>query len=60
MDHGKSQDVRLLDVFVLGPFMLWVATQDRIPAWARAALGVSGAATIIYNWNNYRRIKGGR
>ena len=59
LDHGKSQEVRLLDVFALGPFMIWVATQTRdLPLWARAVLGASGVATIGYNLRNYKRIRG--
>lgn len=57
---GKSQQVRLLDVFVLGPFMVWFAYEARdVPDWARLALGLSGAATIAYNARNYVELGGG-
>jgi hypothetical protein len=56
--EGKSQNVRLLDVFVLGPFMVWAAMHPKVlPGWARIALAVSGVATIQYNWENYKRIR---
>lgn len=55
--HGKSQEVRLLDVFVLGPFMVWAGAQGRLPSWANAALVASGVATIAYNGKNYLEIK---
>lgn len=57
IDHGKSQPVRLLDVFLLGPFMIWAGTQKRLPSWARTALIISGVATVGYNARNYLRIR---
>lgn len=63
VNQGKSQEVRLLDVFVLdvfvlGPFMVWYATQKTTPTWAKVFLGLSGIATIVYNGNNYLQIAG--
>lgn len=51
----KSQGVRLLDVWLFGPFMVWAGAQQRspFPAWARLALMVGGALTIVYNARNY-------
>ena len=57
----KTQGIRLLDVFVLGPGMVYAATL--IPGkhnWTRVFLGGTGVATIIYNWRNYRRICKGK
>ena len=60
-DPGKSQAVRLIDVYALGPFMVWsgvaLARSGR-PA-AGAVLGASGLATIVYNGRNYLRLRGG-
>lgn len=51
----KSQDVRLLDVFVLGPALIWVATRGRqLSALERIAVGAIGVGTILYNLMNYR------
>ena len=55
-DQGKSQMVRLVDVFVLGPFMIWTASRKHLPPLSRLLLGVSGLATIVYNGVNYARI----
>jgi hypothetical protein len=58
---GKSQWVRLLDVFVLGPFMIWyaLATVDcEIRPEAALVLLVSGVLTITYNGFNWLRIAG--
>jgi hypothetical protein len=50
----KSQAVRLVDVFVLGPFMAWFGWRaEAMPAWARVALVASGVATVAYNGRNY-------
>lgn len=49
----KSQAVRLVDIGILGPFMVWVGLQERVPEWAGAALVVSGLLTIAYNARNY-------
>jgi len=57
-DHGKTQAVRLVDVFLLGPFMVWAGTRrSALPDWARAALVISGVATVVYNGRNYLRLR---
>jgi hypothetical protein len=49
-----AQRIRLGDVFILGPFMIWVASQTKpLPDWARSTLFFSGIGTIIYNLYNY-------
>ncbi len=54
MTFDKSQWVRLLDVFLLGPFMIWYALQSRgMPDVAVAVLFLSGVLTIVYNGVNY-------
>lgn len=52
----KSQTVRLVDVFALGPFMVWAASRSSLPPWARSVLALSGVATIVYNAHNYREL----
>lgn len=50
----KSQTVRLIDVFALGPLMVYVGARAvGVPFWARAALAVSGVLTVTYNGKNY-------
>lgn len=56
---SKSQPIRLMDVFLLGPFMIWfgiVATE--IEFMFRVGMVASGALTIIYNGLNYLINKG--
>lgn len=62
-EAGKSQWVRLLDVFVLGPFMIWYALataggggESELPVGAALALFVGGVLTILYNGLNWLRI----
>ena len=54
----KSQPIRLLDMFVIGPLMIAgaVATRARVPivAYPLAAFGVT---TIIYNAINYVKVR---
>lgn len=47
------QQVRLLDVFVVAPFCFYVASFKTLPNSVRAGLVVLGAATLIFNGNNY-------
>jgi hypothetical protein len=59
---GKSQWVRLLDVFILGPFMIWYAiatyADTTLSKEAPIALFISGVLTILYNGLNWLRIAG--
>ena len=54
----KAQGVRLLDVFVVGPFMLWAAVEGReLGPAGRQFLGLLGLLTIAYNGVNYLEVK---
>lgn len=59
----KSQAVRLIDVLVLGPFLIWAGHQRQLPSWGRDTLNAIGVLTITYNLRNYletRRADGSR
>jgi hypothetical protein len=52
---NKSQGMRIVDVFFLGPFMIWYAlssvdTMGPIAAWSLAFFGFM---TILYNGYNW-------
>lgn len=47
------QQVRLIDVFVVAPFCFYVASYKSLPNSVRAGLVVLGAATLLFNGNNY-------
>lgn len=49
----KSQEVRLIDILALGPFLIWYAGQKEVPELAKWVLAVSGILTITYNLDNY-------
>ena len=51
---GFFQDVRLVDVLVLGPFMVWYGWRSpKMPDWARLLLILSGVSTVAFNLRNY-------
>lgn len=50
----KSQEVRLWDVLVLGPFMIGMALTSRPSPLLRVLLGAVGVGTILYNLRNYQ------
>ena len=55
---GKTQDVRILDVLALGPFMVYMSTKVEAPEGARWILAFAGAATITYNGRNFLELRG--
>ena len=51
---SKSQNIRLLDVFFIGPFMIYVSQKAKgINNLEKFTLLGLGIATIYYNGNNY-------
>jgi len=61
MTNEKSilhvQNVRLLDVFVVAPFLIYTSTLRGNPNWVRLSLFLLGGATLIYNGHNYLKYK---
>jgi hypothetical protein len=49
----NTQAIRLVDVFVIGPLLIYASTFKTLPSYLRIALLLIGVATIIYNGNNY-------
>lgn len=54
---GKTQQVRMLDVLLVGPFMVWFASTAKGPEWARLTMAALGILTILYNGANYLRLE---
>lgn len=50
-DKKKTQFVRLVDVFVVGPVIVMAATETE--GTLRTLLLITGAATISFNGRNY-------
>lgn len=56
MDTGKPQFIRLVDVFVLGPFMVYMGgRRSNIPIYFRSGLVLAGLLTIVLNWENFKK-----
>lgn len=54
MDEAeKTQLIRLADVFVIGPLMIYAGLGRRVPRALKGALIAFGALTILYNGANY-------
>lgn len=47
------QTVRLLDVFVVTPFLLYVGTRKELPKHLRTGVVALAVATFLYNGKNY-------
>jgi hypothetical protein len=56
----KAQGVRLADVFIIGPLMVWGGiAAGRQNSLAGTALALLGVGTIAYNARNYQRVRKG-
>lgn len=54
-----EQQRRMSDVYLLGPFLLFLAFKSKkgpLGKWQRRALFVAGAYTIVYNYSEYKKI----
>ena len=52
---GKAQTVRLGDVFILGPTMIWLGLKKKpLSEGEKLFLITTGIGTVIYNYANYR------
>jgi hypothetical protein len=47
------QQIRLVDVFLVSPFCLYVASQKSLSNPIRVGLLFLGFSTLLYNGNNY-------
>ncbi len=56
----KAQSVRLGDVLLLGPAMVWAGMELR-RGRQRPGLGLlmvgAGVGTVLYNWANYQEVE---
>lgn len=53
----KSQNIRLIDAFVLGPLLMRLSGRSRLSASDRSILWWIGAATVAYNLANYLALR---
>lgn len=52
-EYQKSQTIRLIDVFIIAPVIIYAGTQKTLPTWLRISLITIGACTLYYNGKNY-------
>lgn len=52
----KGQNVRLLDVFVIGPLMIWGGLKVKEEPLG-SLLALAGVGTIIFNAVNYEKVR---
>lgn len=53
----KAQPVRMADVFVFGPLMIYSALGKATPTWVRVGMLIIGVGTIVYNLSNYWEVE---
>lgn len=49
----KAQPVRMADVFIFGPLMIYAGLGKATPQWLKTGMVIIGAGTIVYNLANY-------
>ena len=49
----KSQNTRLLDVFIIAPILIYAGSQKNLSKWLKMSLYTIGVATAYYNGRNY-------
>ena len=57
LSSKRYQAIRLVDVFVLAPTMVYAATFKSLPNYIRLILFVSGICTLVFNGKNYMDIE---
>ena len=51
---SKSQNIRLIDIFFIAPFLIYVSAKAKgLTPLERNGLLIIGIATLIYNGKNY-------
>jgi hypothetical protein len=55
---SKAQRIRMIDVLILGPLMIYVGTRARpLENWEKLSMAFFGATTIGYNWYYFQKNK---
>ena len=53
----KAQGVRMADVLVFGPLMIYSGLGKATPMWVRTGMVIIGVGTILYNLANYMTVE---
>tara|TARA_R100000664_G_C2758728_1_gene147885 strand:- start:653 stop:865 length:213 start_codon:yes stop_codon:yes gene_type:complete len=57
LQSDMYQSIRLVDVFILAPAMVYASTFKQIPNYVRLILFISGICTLVFNGMNYLDIE---
>lgn len=49
----KSQAVRIIDVLIIGPYLIYLGQKGTVTNADKAVLVFLGITTLLYNLNNY-------
>lgn len=50
---SKTQSIRLLDIFIIGPLLIYTGMKEATSPLIQILLVVFGSTTITYNTHNY-------
>lgn len=53
IETQKSQIIRLADVFLIAPYLIYLSTKQKISSTDKTLLITLGLATLVYNGANY-------
>ncbi len=53
----KAQSVRVADMLIFGPMMIYAGLGKATPQWLRVGMVIIGAGTVLYNLANYLTIE---
>lgn len=53
----KAQSVRLADMLVFGPMMIYAGLGKQTPKWVKIGMVIIGAGTVLYNLANYFEVE---
>lgn len=53
----STQNIRLVDVFLIAPLLIYAGTKKDLATWLRIALIGIGIATLLYNGINYLKYR---
>lgn len=49
----SKQNMRLIDIIVISPFLIYASTLKNNPSWVRISLFTLGITTFLYNGIDY-------
>lgn len=54
-ENSKTQEIRLIDVFFIGPYLVYLAWKGNVTVLDKVVLGIIGGSTLFYNLRNFIR-----